>query len=154
MMTALTDLSDIDISRVCYSPECAASIAEVCRRCFTDPWSIDAVESTLKAEQNFVFAANSGKTGFAAASLAFDTADILDVAVVPEMRGRGIARAMLLMLIDALRENGAQSIFLEVRASNAPAIGLYTSLGFKPCGVRKNYYTSPREDAALYVLVF
>lgn len=153
-MTALTGLSDIDISRVGYSPECAANIAEVCRRCFTDPWSIDAVESTLRAEQNFVFAANCGKLGFAAASLALDTADILDVAVIPEMRGRGIARAMLLALIDALRENGAQSIFLEVRASNAPAIGLYTSLGFKPCGVRKNYYTSPREDAALYVLCF
>ncbi len=151
-MTALTDLSDIDISRSEYSPECAANIAEVCRRCFSDPWSADAVESTLRAEQNFVVAANKGEVGFAAASLAFDTADILDVAVLPEMRGRGIARAMLKMLLRLIEENGAKSVFLEVRASNAPAIGLYTSLGFKECGVRKNYYTSPREDAALYVL--
>ena len=153
-MTALTDLSDIDIGRVYYSAECTANIAEVCRKCFSDPWSADSVASTLKAEQNYVVAANNGEIGFAAASLALDTADILDVAVIPEMRGRGIARAMLVRLIGMLKENGATSIFLEVRASNAPAIGLYTSLGFKPCGVRKNYYTSPREDAALYVLCF
>ncbi len=151
-MTALTDLSDIDIRRERCSAECAANIAEVCRRCFSDPWSMDAVESTLKAEQNYVIAADRGKIGFAAASLAFDTADILDVAVIPEMRGRGIARAMLVMLLELIKENGAKSVFLEVRASNAPAIGLYTSLGFVPCGLRKNYYTSPREDAALYVL--
>lgn len=153
-MTALTDLSDIEIARVSYSPECVANIAAVCRRCFTDPWSERAVEETLRAEQNYVITANNGEIGFAAASLALDTADILDVAVIPEMRGRGIARAMLVRLIGMLKENGATSIFLEVRASNAPAIGLYTSLGFKPCGVRKNYYTSPREDAALYVLCF
>ena len=151
-MTALTDLSDIDIRRVAYSAECAANIAGVCRRCFSDPWSGSAVEGTLKAEQNFVVAADNGKLGFAAASLAFDTADILDVAVIPEMRGRGIARKMLDALLALLRDNGAESVFLEVRVSNAPAIGLYTSLGFKECGIRKNYYTSPREDAALYVL--
>ena len=151
-MTALTDLSDIDIRRESYSPECAANIAKVCRKCFSDPWSGSAVESTLKAEQNFVVAANKGEIGFAAASLAFDTADILDVAVIPEMRGRKVARAMLVMLLDLLKRDGAESVYLEVRASNVPAIGLYNSLGFVPCGVRKNYYTSPREDAALYVL--
>ena len=153
-MTALTDLSDIDLARVGYSPECAASIAEVCRRCFTDPWSVRAVEDTLRAEQNYVIAANNGSVGFAAASLAFDTADILDVAVIPGMRGRGIARTMLTMLLRTLKEKGAASVYLEVRASNAPAIALYTSLGFKEYGVRKNYYASPREDAALYVLAF
>ncbi|MBQ1211821.1 MAG: GNAT family N-acetyltransferase, partial [Clostridia bacterium] len=94
-MTALTDLSDIEIARVSYSPECVANIAAVCRRCFTDPWSERAVEDTLRAEQNYVITANNGEIGFAAASLALDTADILDVAVIPEMRGRGIARAML-----------------------------------------------------------
>lgn len=151
-MTALTDLSDIDIGRVYYSAECTANIAEVCRKCFSDPWSADSVASTLKAEQNYVVAANNGEIGFAAASLAFDTADILDVAVIPEMRGRKVARAMLVMLLDLLKRDGAESVYLEVRASNVPAIGLYNSLGFVPCGVRKNYYTSPREDAALYVL--
>ena len=153
-MTALTDLSDIEIKHTGYTPECAANIAEVCRRCFSDPWSADAVRSTLKAEQNYFVTANDGSVGFAAASLAFDTADILDVAVIPEMRGRGIARAMLTMLLRTLKEKGAASVYLEVRASNAPAIALYTSLGFKEYGVRKNYYTSPREDAALYVLAF
>ena len=61
---------------------------------------------------------------------------------------------MLTMLLRTLKEKGAASVYLEVRASNAPAIALYTSLGFKEYGVRKNYYTSPREDAALYVLAF
>lgn len=154
MTTALTDLSDIEIRRYGYDCSVADSIAEVCKLCFSDPWSREAVESTLRAEQNYVVAAEGGKIGFAAASLAFDTADILDIAVHPDARRRGIGRAMLSHLLALLRENGAKSVFLEVRASNESAIALYSSVGFVPCGIRKNYYTSPKEDALLYVLEF
>ena len=57
MTTALTDLSDIEIRRYRYDSEVADRIAEVCRLCFADPWSREAVESTMRAEQNYVVAA-------------------------------------------------------------------------------------------------
>lgn len=154
MTTALTDPLDIEIRREGYTPERARMVARACALCFSHPWSEEAVECTLKAEQNYVVCANGGSIGFAAASLALDSADILDVAVVPEARRRGIGRKMLLCLLELLKKDGARSVYLEVRASNASAIALYSSLGFVPCGVRKNYYSSPREDALVYVLEF
>lgn len=76
-------------------------------------------------------------------------ADIVNVAVRPLLRRRGVGR----LLLDALRsesESLALGILtLEVRRSNAAARGLYESLGFAEVGTRRNYYTKPREDAIL-----
>lgn len=80
---------------------------------------------------------------------AADQADIIDVAVLPAYRRRGIARALMRAVMTAAAADGAETVFLEVRASNVPAIALYESLGFAKCGLRKNYYASPREDAVL-----
>ena len=152
MTTALTDLSDIEIKRAVYSPECAQNIAELCRECFTDAWSYDAVSEMLSAGQNVVFCAENGKAGFAAASVAGDVADVLDIAVTPAYRKQGIGKRLLRTLLDELSSLGVCEVFLEVRASNSAAISLYTSFGFEKCGERKSYYSSPREDALLYKL--
>ena len=152
MTTALTDLSDIEIKRAVYSPECAQNIAYLCRECFTDAWSLASVSEMLSAEQNAVFCADNGKVGFVGASVAGDVADILDVAVMPDYRKKGIGKKLLRTLIDELTHLGVCEVFLEVRASNSAAISLYTSFGFEKCGERKSYYSSPREDALLYKL--
>lgn len=152
MTTALTDLSDIEIKRAVYSPECAQNIAHLCRECFTDAWSLASVSEMLSAEQNAVFCADNGKAGFVGASVAGDVADILDIAVMPEHRKKGIGKKLLQTLIDELTRLNVCEVFLEVRASNLAAISLYTSFGFEKCGERKNYYSSPREDALLYKL--
>ena len=112
-------------------------------------------ETSLRAcftgESNRFFAATADGmlVGFGGYSIAADQADVIDVAVAPNFRRRGIARALVQAVLAAAQSEGAESIFLEVRASNAPALSLYTALGFTVCGVRKNYYKNPREDAVL-----
>ncbi len=72
-------------------------------------------------------------------------AEILNLAVDPARRRRGAARALL----DLFIENNPVDIFLEVRASNSPAIELYRSLGFVDAGLRRAYYHSPVENAVV-----
>jgi ribosomal-protein-alanine N-acetyltransferase len=75
----------------------------------------------------------------------------LNVCVREEYRGRGVARRVLLYLLDRARTAGMYEAFLEVRPSNTAAARLYHSLGFEQVGVRRGYYqaTTGREDAAV-----
>lgn len=72
---------------------------------------------------------------------------ITNLAVHPEFRRRGVARALLAAMLDGARRRGVELIFLEVRPTNAEAIGLYGSLGFQVIGRRKGYYFDTGEDA-------
>ena len=73
--------------------------------------------------------------------------EILNLAVDPDHRRRGIARALLDRGLAELARRGADEVFLEVRESNASAQQLYRGAGFRPVGVRADYYRQPREDA-------
>ncbi len=73
--------------------------------------------------------------------------EVLNLAVDPSRRRAGIARALLKEGLRTLGERGAEEVFLEVRASNSPAIELYRAAGFRPVGIRADYYRNPREDA-------
>ena len=77
-----------------------------------------------------------------------------NIAVFPEFRGHGVGRTLMAALIEKARENGGVFITLEVRTSNLPAIAMYRSLGFTEAGVRRNFYTEPREDALIFTLSF
>lgn len=74
---------------------------------------------------------------------------INNVAVDTRWRRRGIAGALLGAALDHGRARGARRAFLEVRASNLAAQGLYRRFGFEPAGIRKHYYTHPTEDAVI-----
>jgi ribosomal-protein-alanine N-acetyltransferase len=89
--------------------------------------------------------------GYGIMSIGAGEAHILNVCVRTEYRGRGLARRVLLYLIDRARNAGMYEAFLEVRPSNTTAARLYHALGFEPVGVRRGYYqaTSGREDAAV-----
>ena len=65
-----------------------------------------------------------------------------------------LATPAVAALIEKARENGGVFITLEVRTSNLPAIAMYRSLGFTEAGVRRNFYTEPREDALIFTLSF
>jgi [ribosomal protein S18]-alanine N-acetyltransferase len=71
------------------------------------------------------------------------------MAVRPEARRQGIGSALLRALLAWAADNHARHFSLEVRASNAPAIGLYQRLGLRPEGRRPRYYTHPEEDALI-----
>jgi ribosomal-protein-alanine acetyltransferase len=76
-------------------------------------------------------------------------ADIQTIATVPAARGRGVGRVIMNELIVAAREARAQRVFLEVRADNPIAMGLYRSLGFAEIGVREGYYQPDNVDAVI-----
>ena len=78
--------------------------------------------------------------------------EIENVAVAPESRGRGIGSALVSAVLERARLQLVDSIFLEVRASNAAARALYSRAGFEEAGQRPDYYSNPEEDAVLYRL--
>jgi len=78
-----------------------------------------------------------------------DEMHILNLAVHPERRRRGIARALLTEALSQARDRGAAMAWLEVRPSNTPALNLYASLGFQEVGRRPRYYEDTQEDAIL-----
>ena len=75
--------------------------------------------------------------------------NIYNVAVKKEYRGRYIGKEMMRELLYLSKQRGITSFTLEVRAGNEPAISLYRSLGFEPAGIRKDFYTGPKEDAVI-----
>lgn len=81
------------------------------------------------------------------------TAEVLNLAVVPERRGRGLGGALLDAGLTAVRARGGSEVFLEVRASNAVAQGLYARRGFQMEGRRRGYYRRPDEDALVLRLL-
>jgi ribosomal-protein-alanine N-acetyltransferase len=87
--------------------------------------------------------------GYVGSQTVLDEADVMNVAVSPNARRRGVAKALMIALLDALRETGVKSLTLEVRASNDPAIALYDTLGFTQVGRRPRYYRHPVEDALI-----
>ena len=78
--------------------------------------------------------------------------EIENIAVDARSRGRGIGKTLVQAVVAQARLSGAESVFLEVRASNAAARALYNGSGFVETGHRRGYYSSPDEDAALYRL--
>jgi ribosomal-protein-alanine N-acetyltransferase len=77
-----------------------------------------------------------------------DDTEILNLAVDPGMRRKGVAR----LLVDTVINIVARDVFLEVRKSNLGAIAFYEKYGFCPIGVRRNYYSAPQEDGIVMCL--
>ena len=84
-------------------------------------------------------------------SITLDEAHILNLAVEPNLRDRGLGSQTLRFLVKDARGQGARQIFLEVRASNQPAIQMYLNQGFNEIGRRRHYYPTKdgREDALI-----
>lgn len=87
-------------------------------------------------------------TGFAISRVVLDEAELLSVALDPEVRGRGLAAPLLRRHAERVRRAGAATLFLEVAADNAPALALYRGLGMEEMGRRKGYYPAHEGTAA------
>ena len=87
--------------------------------------------------------------GYIGSQTVMDETDMMNVAVHPDFRRKGIAETLVNTLVAQLKTKGSRCLTLEVRASNTPAITLYEKLGFSEIGRRKNYYRNPREDALI-----
>ena len=128
------------------------TVSELEKVCFSVPWSEKELSECLGKEIYRFFVAEEEEKvlGYIGMYLCIDEADITNVAVFPEARGRGIGEALLAALMSGAREDGAAVFYLEVRDSNVPARRLYEKQGFRIIGKRKDYYTEPTEDAVLY----
>lgn len=128
-----------------------AQIAQMEKLCFSDPWSENSVASELDNPLSLWLVALDGETvaGYVGSQSVLDGADMMNVAVHPDYRRKGIARELVTGLMNALIEKGVKSLALEVRVSNAPAIALYEQLGFQQVGLRPNYYRNPKENALI-----
>ena len=133
-----------------------AQVAELEKICFSDPWSENSVASELKnplscwlvAEEDGVVA------GYIGSQTVMDESDMMNVAVHPDHRRKGVAESLVNELIEALKKRGSRCLTLEVRASNEPAKTLYEKLGFVQVGLRRNYYRNPKEDALILLKEF
>ena len=128
-----------------------AQVAQLEKICFSDPWSENSVASELNNKLALWLVAAEGETvaGYIGSQTVIDETDMMNVAVHPDFRRKGIAEALVNALAEDLKKLGSRCLTLEVRASNVPAIALYEKLGFSQIGRRKNYYRNPREDALI-----
>ena len=128
-----------------------AQVAALEAVCFADPWSERSVASELENPLSLWLVAMEGErlAGYVGSQTVMGETDMMNVAVHPDHRQKGIAKALILALVEELKKLESHSLTLEVRASNAPAICLYRMLDFQEVGRRKNYYRNPRENAII-----
>ena len=128
-----------------------SQIAELEKLCFSDPWSEKSIASELNNRLSLWYVAieDGSVIGYVGSQTVLGETDMMNIAIHPEHRNRGIATALISKLIQGLTEQGSHSLMLEVRASNEPAKMLYDKMGFEIVGIRKNYYRNPRENALI-----
>lgn len=127
------------------------SVAGLEELCFTVPWSEKLLAECLESpfDEAWVLEDEGEIAGYCNLRIVAGEGELMRIAVHPAKRGRGYARELMERLEKHASENGAESLSLEVRASNLPAIRLYKSYGYEIGAVRKRYYTHPIEDAYL-----
>lgn len=132
-------------------PEDIAEVAELEKACFSRPWSYQSFIYELESRDAwFAVAEDDGRiVGFAILHRFIDEGELFNIAVSEDMRRRKIADRLLSDVFEGAAKHGVERIFLEVRRSNDPARALYAKHGFEVCGLRKNYYDDPKEDAVL-----
>ena len=129
------------------------------RRSYSHPWTRANFEGELRASERGHLlvlresAARSdperGIRGYCALQVYAEELHLMNLAVAPEWRRRGLGRFLLRLARDLGARRGAREAWLEVRAGNLPALALYLSQGFTEVGRRRGYYSRPREDALL-----
>ena len=132
----------------------AKTMADIDARCFTsEAWPASEFASSMLAGFSRYYILELGDEAIGCAGcimLSGIQGEISTMAVLPEYRGRGYSKLLMERITADCSEEDIDEIFLEVRPSNAPAIGLYKSFGFKEAGLRKRYYADG-EDAVIMV---
>lgn len=121
------------------------------KEAFSLPWSRQAYENELKNQYATYFVLDmEGCIGaYGGIWVVFDEAHITNVAVAVKYRGSGCGKTLMKELEKSAIKKGADRILLEVRPSNLAALNMYSGLGYKATGLRKQYYSDNGEDAVI-----
>lgn len=127
---------------------------DVCRmeeEYFSDPWGEKDVFSYICSDTGMCFSAvEDGRViGYIIGRKIPPEGEIYRIAVRADKRQRGVGYRLLSYALKTERGCGVETVFLEVRSKNAPAIALYKAYGFNPVSLRKNYYKNPTDDAII-----
>lgn len=134
-----------------YKSEYANQVYEIEKRSFSSPWSESIFEklNNVPCIRFFVAVENDKIVGYCGLNHVVDESQIINIAVCPDNRNRGIGDMLMNKMIDYALKNSIVILMLEVRQSNVSALSLYKKYGFYEVGVRKGYYKDPLEDAVL-----
>lgn len=125
-------------------------VLDIERQVYPRPWSAGLFfsEITQRKTRHYIVAMHERSVvGYGGVMVHADEAHVTTIAVDPAFHHRGIGARVMLDLVDHARAENAQTLALEVRVANWPAQRLYAWFGFRPVGVRKNYYAETGEDA-------
>ena len=129
------------------------AIEEIEQRSYATPWSRSMFAGELSKPSSICLGAFDGESGklvgYLIISRYVDAWHVMNIAVAPVLRRRGVATAMLERLFDQTAGESRRGYTLEVRVTNDAAIKLYEQMGFKARGIRRGYYTDNREDALI-----
>lgn len=140
--------SAIDVMK----PEDCRQVYEIEKVCFPKTsWKLEDFEASLNVPEQYYAVVRQGALvlGFAALYIMADTADLVNIAVLPAYRGRGMGGQLMEALLKKAVDARLCQITLEVRVSNKTAIHLYERFGFSQIAIRRKYYKSPVEDAGI-----
>lgn len=132
-------------------PADVPAVAAMERQYFGEPWSEQGFLDALRTGYALFLVAlqEEEPVGYCGVYLSLDEGEITNVAVREDCRGKGIARRMMEELHSRTARLGVHGLVLEVRVSNVDAIRLYEGCGYRECGLRRNFYRNPVEDARL-----
>ena len=131
------------------------ALDEIERRAYPTPWSRSMFAGELSKPTSICLGAfeadgeEGALVGYLVVSRYVDAWHVMNVAIDPDQRGRGVATMLLERLFDLTADDARRGYTLEVRVSNRKAIDLYERLGFRSRGLRRGYYTDNREDALI-----
>jgi [ribosomal protein S18]-alanine N-acetyltransferase len=133
------------------TPQDLPAIMAIERLSYPSPWDVHTFLSVLTDEEcrNLTAAWGERIVGYCFAQSMTRMVHLLNIAVHPDYRQRGIARAMIEDMISFARSANKSYVFLEVRRSNSTAQALYASMGFFPVCTWRRYYTDTGEDACI-----
>ena len=127
------------------------AIEDIEHNSYDTPWSRSMFAGELAKPASLCLGAfeDDQLAGYLIVSRYVDAWHIMNIAVSPDFRRRGIATALLQRLFELTDDRSRRGYTLEVRVSNDGAISLYERLGFTARGIRRGYYTDNREDALI-----
>ena len=132
-------------------PRDGTEIAALEKEAFPDPWGERDIIDLITTEGGMCFTATEGDrvVAYFLGRLIPPEGELYRVAVSPDKRQRGVGYRLLDYAYKTSTGRGLESLFLEVRSENVPAIKLYEAYGFKRIGLRRGYYKNPDDDAII-----